>query len=391
MAGFEARPLRIALVHDFLMQMGGGEKLLEVLHEMYPSAPVYTSAYDPEVMPDRFRKWDIRTSFLQRLWWKRKTHRLALALYPIAFESFDFSDYDLVISSTTSFAKGVVTGTATHHLCYTNTPMRYAWTTGSYSEHEQMGRLARLALVPTTHYLRLWDAVAASRVDTYIANSSTVARRIQKYYRRASRVIHPPVETGNFSISERVEDYYLAVARLIPYKRLDLAVDAFSRLKIPLKVVGTGRQLEPLRARAGSCVSFLGHVSDADLAPLFARARGYVMPGEEDFGISPVEANASGRPVIAYAAGGALDTQINGETGILFEEQTVDCLCDAVCRAERMDFDSGYIRDHSLRFDTSVFISRIREAVADVMSRPDGPVSTHATVRTLDGPGASTR
>ena len=373
------------------MQMGGGEKLLEVLHDMFPSAPVYTSAYDPAVMPARFQKWNIRTSFLQRMWMKRKTHRLAIMLYPLAFESFDFSEFDLVISSTTSFAKGVITGTETHHLCYTNTPMRYAWATGSYSEHEQIGKFARLALIPVTHYLRMWDAVAASRVDSYIANSSTVARRIQKYYRRSSRVIHPPVETAKFAISDKLEDYYMAAARLIPYKRLDLAVDAFTRLRIPLKVVGTGRQLESLRARAGSCVEFLGHVNDADLPGLFAKARGYVMPGEEDFGIAPVEANASGRPVIAYAAGGALDTQVDGETGILFREQSVDALCEAVCRAENTKFDPQFIREHSFRFDTSVFESRIRDAVSEITATPGTPMPSHTTVRAIEKQGAPAR
>ena len=357
--------MKIALVHDFLMQMGGAEKVVEVLHTMFPEAPVFTSAYDPDVMPAHYRSWDIRTSFLQRLWMKRKTHRAALMLYPLAFESFDFSGFDLVISSSSSFAKGVITGPDTHHLCYTYTPMRYAWATGNYAEREQMGRLARLALVPVTHYLRMWDAVAASRVDTYVAISTTVQRRIAKYYRRASEVIHPPVDTARFAPSNTVENYYVVASRMIPYKRLDLAIDAFSRLKIPLKVIGTGRQEAALRARAGSCVQFLGHVPDTDLPGLMARSRGYVMPGEEDFGLAPVEANACGRPVVAFAAGGALDTQMDGQTGVLFEEQSVDSLCEAICSAEQTRFDPDFICRHARKFSTEVFQERITAAVSE--------------------------
>ena len=366
------------------MQMGGAEKVLEVLHAMFPNAPVYTSAYDPEVMPSHFREWDIRTSFLQRLWMKRKSHRLALPLYPMAFESFDFTGYDLVISSSSSFAKGVITGPGTHHLCYTYTPMRFAWFTGHYTERERMGSLARMALAPVTHYLRLWDAVAASRVDSYVAISSVVQQRISKYYRRTSEIIYPPVETDRFAISKEVDDYYIVVSRMIPYKRLDLAVEAFSRMRKQLKVVGTGRQLAELRAGAGDSVQFLGHVSNADLPGLIARARGYVMPGEEDFGIAPVEANACGRPVIAYGAGGALDTQIDGRTGILFGEPTVDSLCDAVNRAEQTEFDPRIIRDHAKGFDTSVFESRLRSAIGRAINPAEPSMPTFATVRTLE-------
>lgn len=375
--------MRVALVHDFLVQMGGAEKVLEVLHGMFPSAPVYTSVYEPKAMPDFYGQWDIRTSFLQNMWMKRQTHRLALMLYPMAFESFDFSEFDLVISSSSCFAKGVITGPETHHLCYTYTPMRYAWATGNYAQRERIGKLSRLALAPITHYLRLWDAVAASRVDTYITISAAVRRRVEKYYRRDSEIIAPPVETSRFFVSQRVEEYYIVVSRMIPYKRLDLAVDAFSRLRIPLKVVGTGRQLADLQSRAGDCVQFLGHVPDADLPTLLSKARGYVMPGEEDFGLAPVEANASGRPVIAFAAGGALDTQIHGRTGILFKEQTVDSLCDAVCQAQETDFDPEYIHEHALQFDTSVFKTRVHDAVVATMTRSDPSGGTRAAVHAL--------
>lgn len=361
--------MRVAIVHDFLMQMGGAEKVVEVLHAMYPEAPIYTSAYDPEVMPDYYRNWDIRTSFLQRLPQKRKTHRLALPFYPLAFEAFNFSEYDLVISSSSCFAKGIITPPHTTHVCYTHAPMRFAWSTDSYLENENLPRFLRPPLSLVTHYLRTWDAVAATRVDQYIANSSVVARRIKKFYRAESEIIFPPVNTGRFQISEKVEDYHIIVSRAVPYKRLDLAVAAFTRLKKPLKIVGSGRQMEALKAQAGPTIEFCGRVSDKDLPGLIARAKAYIMPGEEDFGIAPVEANACGRPVIAYAAGGALDSQRDGITGVLFQEQTVDALCDAICRLEEMDLDPQVIQAHARTFDTDVFQDRIRSVVAKAMGQ----------------------
>jgi len=356
--------MKVAIVHDFLMQMGGAEKVVEILHDLFPNAPVYTSAYDAEAMPAYYRDWDIRTSFLQRLPWKRVTHRAALLLYPMAFESFDFSAYDLVISSSSAFAKGIITLPGTHHICYTHAPMRYAWTTQTYMENERVFKPLRSLLTPGTHYLRLWDAAAAARVDKYIANSSIVARRIRKFYRAEAEIVFPPVNTDRFAISPTIGDYYIIVSRAVPYKRIDLAVEAFTRLKIPLKIVGSGRQRKELQAGAGNNIEFLGRVNDRELPDLMARARGYIMPGEEDFGIAPVEANACGRPVIAYAAGGALDSQIDGETGILFSEQTVDALCDAVCRAENTEFDPAAIRAHAKQFDTAVFRERILQVVA---------------------------
>ncbi len=350
-----SKKIKVAIVHDFLMQMGGAEKVVEVLHDMFPDAPVYTSAYDKKAMPAKYQTWDIRTSFMQKLLMKRHTHRLALLAYPLAFESFDLSSYDVVISSSSAFAKGVITQPHTHHICYTHAPMRYAWTTRSYMQNERLGRALRGLLQPGTHYLRLWDAIATDRVDQLVANSGAVSQRIRKFYRRDCEIVHPPVDTHRFPLSGDKGDYYMIASRFVPYKRLDLAVEAFTRLNRPLKIAGTGRQMQSLQAKAGPSVEFLGHVSDADLPLLMAQAKGYVMPGEEDFGIAPVEANACGVPVIAYAAGGALDTQRHGETGILFEEQTVDAVCEAVEQAERISFDPLFIRDHARNFDTGVF------------------------------------
>lgn len=355
--------MKVAIVHDFLTQMGGAEKVVEVLHDMFPDAPIYTSIYDPEAMPIYYRTWDIRPSFLQRLPFKKISHRLALVLYPMAFESFDLSEYDLVISSSSAFAKGIITQPHTTHICYTHAPMRFAWTTKNYMKNERAGKLSRALLEPVMHYLRNWDSVASSRVDHYIANSSVVARRIGKFYRRDASVVFPPVDTKRFSIAEKVGEYYIIVSRFVPYKRLDLAVEAFTKLGLPLKVVGTGRQMKDLQAIAGDNVEFLGRVDDVALPGLIAGAKAFLMPGEEDFGIAPVEANACGCPVIAYAAGGALDHQIDGVTGVLFKEQTVDGLCAAVRRFQTLNLDPQAIRAHAERFDTDVFRAEIEESI----------------------------
>ncbi len=358
--------MKVAIVHDFLMQMGGAEKVVEVLHELYPEAPIFTSAFDASAMPAHYASWDIRTSFMQRLLLTKKLHRAALLLYPAAFESFDLSTYDLVISSSSAFAKGVITQPHTTHVCYTHSPMRYAWATASYVEKERIASPFRALLAPGLHYLRTWDAIAAMRVDRYIANSSSIAQRIRKFYRREAEVVHPPVDTTRFQIAPPQErgDYGILATRLVPYKRVDLAVEAFTRLGKPLKVVGSGRGLQELKQKAGPTIEFLGYVSDAELPGLIARAAMYLMPGEEDFGIAPVEANACGVPVVAYAAGGALDVQVDGQTGCLFREQTVDSLCEAVERAYSIDWDPEVIRRNALRFDVETFKRKIELVVA---------------------------
>lgn len=356
--------MRVAIVHDFLIQMGGAERVVEALHAMYPEAPVYTSAYAPDSMPANFRSWDIRTSFIQKLPYKRLSHRLALFLYPMAFESFDLRGYDVVISSSSAFAKGVVTEPSTIHICYTHTPMRFAWNSHEYLERERMPLPLRPFLMPVLHRLRTWDAVASARVDRFVANSNVVRSRIEKFYRRECSVVYPPVDTSRFGIAQSVGNYYLLAARFSPYKRLDLAIEACNRLKRPLKVVGCGRGESALRAIAGPTIEFVGRVGDQELVGLMSRARAYLMPGNEDFGISPVEANACGRPVLAYAAGGALDSQVDGLTGVLFKEQTVESLCAAILSSESIDFSPAAIRDHAMRFDVKVFEAQMRRVVA---------------------------
>ena len=358
--------MRVAIVHDFLMQMGGAEKVVEVLHDLYPDAPIYTSAFDARAMPAHYQSWDIRTSFMQKLLLNKKLHRAALLLYPTAFESFDLSAYDLVISSSSAFAKGVITQPHTTHVCYTHSPMRYAWATTSYVEKERIASPLRSMLAPGLHYLRTWDAIASMRVDRYIANSSSIARRVRKFYRREAEIVHPPVDTARFQVappSER-QDYGIIASRLVPYKRVDMAVDAFTRLGKPLKVVGSGRGLKELKEKAGPTIEFVGYASDAELPGLIARAAMYLMPGEEDFGIAPVEANAAGVPVVAYAAGGALDVQVDGQTGCLFEQPTVDSLCEAIERAYATPWDTEVIRRNAMRFDVETFKEKIERVIA---------------------------
>lgn len=351
--------MRIALVHDWLNQMGGAERVLENLVALYPSAPLYTSIYRPAVMPSHYRQWDIRTSWMDGLPLVKRHHQAFLPLYPMAFESLDLSEYDVVLTNKSGFCHGIITPPETLHICYCLSPTRYVWRHHDYLEREGLGRASRTVLAPLLSFLRLWDRNAADRVDRFVAISTEIQRRIQKYYRRDSAIIHPPVDTSRFAPAASHDEYLLVVGRLVPYKRIDLAVRACSELHLPLKVVGGGRDLERLTAMAGPSVEFLGWVSDDVLPELMARCRAFLFPGAEDFGIAPLEAMASGRPVIAYAYGGALDTVVEGKTGALFQEQTVESLAGALQRFDGDDYDPAMIRAHAEQFDTMVFRQRM--------------------------------
>lgn len=354
--------MRIALVHDYLNQYGGAERVLEALHELYPDAPVYTSVYDPAAMPAFYRSWDIRTSWMQRLPLWQRLFRAYFPLYPSAFESFDLSGYDLIISSSSAFAKGVIPAPDARHICYCHTPMRFAWRTDDYMARERIGGKRRAALSLLLTYIRLWDVVSNNRVDSFVANSRVVADRIRRYYAREATIIPPPVDLPPFD-PRPAEPFYLAGGRLIPYKRLDLAVRVFTELGLPLKVFGDGRDEVRLRELAGPNVEFLGYVSDERRHTLFARCRAFIFPGEEDFGITTLEAMAAGRPVIAFAAGGALDTVVEGVTGRFFHEQTEASLAAAVAAVERDWYDPHTIRRHAEGFGRAVFMARMREYV----------------------------
>jgi glycosyltransferase involved in cell wall biosynthesis len=359
--------LRIAIAFSWLNQYGGAERVLEVVHEMYPEAPIFTSIYWPEALPAFYRSWDIRTSFLNRLPLAKKHHQLFLPLYPLAFEQFDFRDYDLVLSIPSAFAHGILTTPETRHVCYCLTPARFLWDYETYVQREGLGRLARLVLPLLISRLRLWDRQAADRVDDFLAVSRAVKARIAKYYRRDSEVIYPPVNVQDFQPSGERGDYFLSAGRLIPYKRIDLVIKAFNELGLPLHIVGSGRDRAALQALARPNIVFRGALNQAELRDEFAHCRAFVFPGEEDFGITPVEAQAAGSPVIAYAGGGALDTVLEDQTGLFFREKTPESLAKAVRKIGNMRFNSETIRRHALQFDSAVFKKRLADYVAAKM------------------------
>ena len=351
--------MKLAIVCSWLNQYGGAERVLEVVHDMYPDAPVYTSIYRPETLPEAYRSWDIRTSFLNRIPLVRRKHQFLLPLYPLAFESLDLRGYDVVLSLTSGFSHGVLTPANTPHVCYCLTPARFLWSYHAYIEREGVGRLTQAALQPYLKSLRQWDRLAADRVDRFVAISRTVQRRIYKVYRRESEIVYPPVllqEAQEGVSPPEPEDYYLVVSRLIPYKRIDLAVEAFNRLGLPLRIIGEGRDGPMLRAMAKDNIRFDGYVAgDQVVRREMARCKAFIFPGEEDFGLTPLEAMSSGRPVIAYAGGGALDTVIEGRTGVFFHEPTVESLMEAVERCEATRFEPSTLIEHARQFGVPRF------------------------------------
>lgn len=358
-------PRKVAIVHDFFCNIGGSDVVASLLHGLFPQAPVYTLlVYDRNRGHPLLRGMDLRTSFIQRLPLAGRAHQPYLPLFPLAIEQFDLSAYDLVLSSSHSCAKGVLTRPETLHICYCHTPMRYAWDLYYDYVHTELRQgLFRPLAALVMAYVRLWDAAAAGRVDYYVANSAYVASRIRKHYRREAEVIYPPVDTDYFVPGEERGDFFLVVSRLTRYKRVDLAVEAFNRLGLPLKVIGEGPELPRLRRLAGPNVEFLGYRARDEVRRHMAACRAFVFPGLEDFGIAPVEAQAAGRPVIAYGAGGVLETVEDGVTGVLFAAQTVDALAAAVERSLGLTFETEACRRSALRFDRSVFLERVSRFV----------------------------
>ncbi len=354
--------MRIALVHDWLNQIGGAEDVLERLAEMFPRAPIYTSMYWQEGMPPAYRTWDIRATWMDHLPGIYRQHQPYLPLYPLAFARLDLSGYDLVLSNKSGFCHGVRAGGAVH-ICYCLSPTRYVWNFETYAAREAFPPALKTALRPIVGLLRRWDYQAAQRVDHFVAISTEVQTRIRRYYGRDSVIIHPPVDTARFQPAPTYDDYYLIVSRLVPYKRIDLAVRAFNLLGLPLVVAGDGRDREVLESLAGPTVTFLGRVPDEDLPDLFARCRAYVLPGVEDFCIAPVQAQAAGRPIIAYGAGGALDTVVEGAAGIFFREPTPEALAATVRTFDCDAVDPRACVQNAVRFDVSVFRQRLMRFV----------------------------
>ncbi|GAB4427526.1 MAG: glycosyltransferase [Anaerolineae bacterium] len=358
--------MNLALVHDWLNQIGGAEDVLEHLVRYYPDAPVYTSIYAPDLMPTHYRTWDIRPSWLNHLPGIHRAHQRYLPLYPLAWRMTDLSTYDVVLSNKSGFCHGVRTGPRTLHICYCLAPTRYIWNLDDYLARENFGRAVRFAARIVARLYRQWDFAAAQRTHHLIAISTEIQERIRRYYHRDSVVIYPPVEvTDRFAIAQRPDDYFLVVSRLVPYKRIDLAVEACTRLGLPLLVAGQGRDRARLESLAGPTVRFLGFVPDDELPDLMARCRALIFPGLEDFGIVPVQAQAAGRPVIAFRGGGALDTVIPGRTGEFFDEQSVEALAAVLQRFDANAYDPQIIRAHAMRFDSAVF----RQAITGYIQR----------------------
>ncbi len=362
--------MKVALVHDYLNQMGGAERVVMAFHEIFPDAPIYTSIYDPQRVDPAFQKMDIRTSFMQKFPLVTKHHQPYLPFYPSAMEKLDLRGYDLVLSSSSAFAKGVITRPETMHICYCHTPMRWCWNYDEYVEREQLGKIARSSLPFLITWMRTWDQTSAMRVDHFIANSPVVAERIRKYYRREAVIIPPPVEADRFSFDPHTqpEDYFLTLGRLIPYKRVDLAIETCNRLQLPLVVIGSGRDLERLKKLAGPTIRFLGRLPDEEVGYYYTHCRAFLFPGEEDFGITPLEAQASGRPVIAYGSGGALASVVEGVTGEFFRQQTVESMAEVLATFDEHHYDPQIIRDHALEFDMPRFRRRILQFIEAKMS-----------------------
>lgn len=348
--------MRVALVHDHLTQEGGAERVLEVLHEMYPQAPIYTLFYDKQKMGEMFPEKNIHTSFLQNWPGAVKHYQWFLPLMPTATEGHDLMEYDLVISSSSAMAKGVITRTNTTHICYCHTPTRYLWSdTHRYIEELKYNRLVKKFIPPLLTRLRMWDQLAAQRPDYFVANSKDVAGRIKKYYRRDSTVIYPPVQTEQFSVAPKTDGYYLTGGRLVAYKRFDIVVQAFSRLGIPLKVFGTGPEYDNLKSMAKDNIEFVGKVDQKTLAELYQKANAFINPQIEDFGLTAVESMASGRPVIAFNAGGACESIVKNVSGTFFDEQSWEALADTVVRFKPENFNPEEIKKHAQSFSVEQF------------------------------------
>lgn len=356
---------KIALVHDFLLKLGGAERVLKVFADMFPEAPIYTLLYDEKSVGEVFPKERVRTSELQKLpGFLRNRQKYLLPKMPRAVEEMDFSEFDIVLSSNSAFTHGIVTNTDTKHFCYCHSPMRYAWDwTHEYIEEQNVGKIKRAAIAVLLNKVRMWDQIAGDRVDDYIANSKTVRNRIMKYYRKDSEIIYPPVDIDRFTPQKKKENFFLIVSTITPYKKIDLAVQLFNKIGKELVIIGEGPQKPYLQSIAGSNISFLGFKSDKEIAQYYQNARGFIFPGEEDFGITPVEAMASGTPVLAYGKGGVTETVIPGVTGEFFNKPTVDSMEQGLARllTNEKNYVMKAMRERAELFSQERFIEEMEK------------------------------
>ncbi|HEY6126857.1 MAG TPA: glycosyltransferase [Candidatus Acidoferrum sp.] len=384
---------RIALVHYWYLRRRGGERVFDVLADMFPNADIFTILYAPEALSTSVKAHKIQSSFLNKLPNVRCYYRFLMPLFPVALEQLSLNNYDLIISHEAGPAKGVLTRSDACHICYCHSPMRYVWDMyQDYLATAPFGQLGKAFYALSCHYMRGWDHAASARVDHFIASSQNSARRIRKYYGRSARVIYPPVDTSRFSIGDSPEDFYLVVSPLVQYKRIDLAILACNLLGARLIVIGDGEQSAALRRLAGPTISFLGSQSDELVRSHYRRCRALLFPGEEDIGLTPLEAQASGKPVIAYARGGALETVLGvfpGElvssrthTGMFFEEQSTESLANAIRAFEAVEhrFSPHFIRAHAQQFDETHFKRNFAEFVAAKWQQFSSPVQLRETV-----------
>lgn len=356
--------MKIALVHDFLVKLGGAERVLKVFADMYPDAPIYTLLYDEKVCGKVFPASRVRPSYLQKLpEFLRKRQKYLLPFMPRAIESFDLSGYDVIISSNSAYAHGVLMSSSSKHVCYCHSPMRYAWDyTHEYLQEQNVGGFKKYLANRMIHKIRQWDQIAADRVDMYIANSNHVRKRIKKYYRKDSEIIYPPVDTKRFKPQKEHSDYFLIVSTLSPYKKIDLAVQLFNKIGKELFIIGDGSHYEYLKSIAASNVHVMGFKDDDTVKKYMEGCRALIFPGEEDFGITPVEAMACGKPVLAYGKGGALETVIPGVTGEFFYEPTVESMEDGLGRLiiNEPQYNAEKIHKHAVQFSKQKFTENFK-------------------------------
>ena len=359
----EFSKIKVAIVHDWLTNYGGAERVVEAFLEIFPNADIYTSVYNEKNMGEIFPKEKVKTTFLQKIPKATKIYTKLLPLMPRTFERFDLSEYDLVISSSSSCAKGVITSHNTLHVSYIHSPMRYAWDL-YYDYYKNSGIITKLFMELFMPKIRQWDVLNTTRIDCLLANSNYVSKRTKKYYRRDSDVIYPPVNTEFFSPNNKeAEDFYVVFSRFVSYKRIDLAINACNQLGKNLIVIGDGEQREYLKSLAGDKTVFTGRISDKEVRDYLQRCKAMIFSAEEDFGIVPVEVQACGRPVIAYGKGGAKETVIDGITGVHFEEQSVESLVEAISRFEKLSFEQDKILENAESFSKERFKREIEEKI----------------------------
>jgi glycosyltransferase involved in cell wall biosynthesis len=367
--------VRVAVVHDYFTQHGGAENVAGELYNLVPEADMFATVALDKYVPASIPREKLQTSWMQNLPRIADLYRLYFPLYPLGIQSLDLSPYDLVISSSSGYGKGVRTRSDALHICYCHTPMRWIWRYHDYVRREKLAVSKRLLLPMALKGLKAWDIDAARQPDQYVANSRVVAQRIRDCYGREAIVIPPPIDASRFVLQPHQQDYYLVLARLVSYKRIDLAISACNLLGKRLFVIGGGPESDKLRALAGPTVTILGHVSDAEAARYASECRALLFPGEEDFGMAPLELAAAGRPTIAYRAGGALETIIEGTTGIFFDKQDVSTVAEAIRRFETMSWNPHTLRAHALRFD----IGQFRRRCYDLLASLGFPVGVEAT------------